>query len=239
MVRLGVALVLLAAMSTLAGCGFGRNVPTRTPVPTWTATPLGAPPAVPAANQPEQPANQAGFVQPQVILSTPVPTPEPTATPTPIPPTSTPTDTATPAPTATPTDTPQPTVTPTPVFLFDLEAAEKFPTEGLAENVVRIFAYAYSPAGLGLGGYRLQVNHNGALLPVDGVTETGLPAQTREEPGPYTRFTNVNAIFIEPQAGEWTIQLVDENGQAMGPPATFSLTADETTRELYVRYRQK
>jgi hypothetical protein len=150
-----------------------------------------------------------------------------------------PTDTPTPEPTATPTETPVPTPTPTPSFLFDLESAEKLPTEGLAENVVRIFVYAYSPSEFGSGGYSIRVIHNGAVLPVEAVTTAGLPAQTRDEPGPYTRFSNLDAIFVESQAGDWTVELVDASGSPIGPPASFTLTADEITRELYVRYKSR
>ena len=122
---------------------------------------------------------------------------------------------------------------------FELEAAEKFPTESLAPNVVRIYGYAYAPDALGLPDYRLGVVHNGTRLVVDEVSVPGLPATTREEAGPYTRFTNISVIFVEPQTGEWRIQLLDPQGAPAGPEAVFNLTADENTRELYVRYKQK
>ncbi len=76
-------------------------------------------------------------------------------------------------------------------------------------------------------------------MPVDAVSAAGLPEQTREDAGQYTRFTNMSAIFVEPQSGEWIVQLVDASGLPMGPAALFTLTVDEETRELYVRYRQK
>ncbi|NJN82384.1 MAG: hypothetical protein HC802_08985 [Caldilineaceae bacterium] len=104
---------------------------------------------------------------------------------------------------------------------------------------MRIYLYAYSPANLGLPGYSVQVIHNGAPLAVEDTSFAGLPDQTRSEPGPYTRFANMSVIFVEPQAGLWEIQLVDGNGVARGPAVKFELTADETTRELYVRYRQR
>jgi hypothetical protein len=46
----------------------------------------------------------------------------------------------------------------------------------------------------------------------------------------------MSVIFVEAQAGTWQVQLVDRSGTPMGPPATFELSADEVTRELYVRY---
>jgi hypothetical protein len=143
--------------------------------------------------------------------------------------------TATPAP---PTETPTPVPTATPSFLFELEEAAQFPTLALAANVVRIWLYAYSPAELGLEGYSLAVSHNGAPLTVDEVSTGGVPQQTRPDPGPFTRFTNMNVIFIEPQAGVWEVQLLDPTGAPAGPPARFELDADQAERELYVRYKQ-
>jgi hypothetical protein len=234
-------LTLLFVALLLSGCGLGP--PTRTPFPTFTPTPLGAgEPNVsgqPVTQQPAAPV--VPVVQPTPFPTLP-PTIPPTATPTPEP-TATPTDTPTPQPTATetptplPTDTPTPSPSPTPSFTFELEAAEKFPTESLAPNIVRIYIYAYSETQFGLPGYTITVTHNGARLPVDQVTRAGIPDQTRPDPSPYTRFTNMNVIFVEAQEGEWVVQLVDRNGIPAGPAATFELSATEDTRELYVRYR--
>jgi hypothetical protein len=49
----------------------------------------------------------------------------------------------------------------------------------------------------------------------------------------------MNVIFVEAQAGTWQVQLVDANDTPVGPPAQFELSADEATRELYVRYRSQ
>lgn len=227
------ALSSLLLLWVVAGCSFGQAAPTRTPFPTWTPTPVG-----------QQPPAAAPVVQ---VTSAPPDTPPPpvapTATPTSAPPTpaptNTPADTPTPEPTNTPADTPTPEPTATAVFSFTLEAAEKFPTASLAANVVRIYLYVYSPATYGLPGYTLQVTHNGAPLTVDEVSTGGIPEQTRTEPGPYTRFANMSVVFVEPQAGRWDIQLLDPTHTPVGPPVTFDLTADERTRELYVRYRQQ
>jgi hypothetical protein len=105
--------------------------------------------------------------------------------------------------------------------------------------VVRIYLYVYSQAAFALPGYSIAVTHNGASLAVDQTSTGGLPQQTRNEPSPYTRFHNLSAIFVESQAGQWNVQLVDDSGQFVGPPAEFQLSADETTRELYVRYRAR
>lgn len=258
--RLGVRwqfLLLLTLLLMLAACGGGEAEPTRTPIPTWTPTPQGVAPAEQAVTAPlvqggpAQPGQQVldpTAIAAAIATSTPTPTPLPTDTPTPEPtatPTETPTitptplPTDTPAPTETPTPEPSPTPTPEPRYPFVLEDAMKFPTEALAPNVVRIFAYIYSPAEFGLPDYTIRVEHNGAALVVDEVSDAGLPVQTREGDTPYTRFTNFSVVFVEPQAGIWRIQLLDPQGQPAGPEAIFELTADEITRELYVRYRQK
>jgi len=233
----------------LAACGSGGDTPTRTPVPTWTPT-VGAPGAEqPAAEAlgAQQPAAEQPVVAPVVVADTPVPqepvvveqpTLPPVPTDTPVPPTPEP-PTNTPEPTAPPTETPTPAPTPTPNYAFDLETAEKLPTESLAANVVRIWLYAYSPSNFGLPGYSIRVTHNGNPLTVEEETTGGIPGSTRQTPGPWTRFANMSVILVEPQAGIWEIQLVDADGIPAGPPALFDLTADEVTRELYVRYQQR
>ncbi len=221
---------------------------TRTPVPTWTAT-VGAPQAASQAQSAAQPAVEppatplpetAAAAQPIATDSPVPPTPVPPTPipPTPLPPTEIPTDTPTPLPTAVPTETPTPVPTATPAYAFALEAADKFPTQALAPNVVRIWMYVHSPAELGLGGYSVQVRHNGAPLQVDEISTEGVPGATFDTPGPYTRFTNFNVLFVEAQAGTWDVQLLDAGGVPAGPPAQFTLDAAEETRELYVRYKQ-
>jgi hypothetical protein len=227
-----VASLLLVAVG---GCNRG-DTPTRTPVPTFTPTAQGAAAAPNAATgTPAAPPTETLVVTMPTATETATPIP-PTPTPTLVP-TSTPT--SSPTPTTEPTATPTLTPSPTPVFTFDLELAEKHPTESLTPNVVRVFLYVADEDGAGLPGYSLRVVHNGAELAVDKVSSGGLPNLTRGEPSPYTRFTNMNVIFVEAQAGTWTVQLIDSNGAAAGPAAEFELTADEVTRELYVRYRPK
>lgn len=229
-------LVVATAAWTTAGCSlFGGEQPTRTPVPTFTPTSVGAAVDAPPTNTPAPQQN----LTPVVTIEPPTPT----ETPTPLPPTATATATPQPTQTPTPTASPEPTATPTPSptpsYVFELEEADKYPTESLAPNVVRVFLYVYSDQAFALEGYSLRVTHNGADLPVDQVSSGGLPDVTRTEPGPYSRFTNMNVIFVEAQAGSWVVQLVDAGGTPVGPPAEFELTADEETRELYVRYRQQ
>ncbi|MEM7535171.1 MAG: hypothetical protein AAF639_23545 [Chloroflexota bacterium] len=184
-------------------------------IPTPTATPIPSDTPIPT--------------------ETPTPAPTNTSTLTPIPPTMTPRPTQT----STPTPTPTPTFTPTPNYPFVLESELKFPTESLAPNVVRIFLYVYDANAYGLEGFSLSVKHDGFDLDVSATSDDGLPEQTRETPGPYSKFTNMNVILVEPQEGRWEIQLVDAAGRPAGPVATFDLTSQELTRELYVRYRQK
>lgn len=237
-----VYVALLLSLLLLSACGGGSDAPTRTPVPTWTPT-VGAPGAEQAVVQ--QPVAEQPVVAP---IDTPVPqepvvVEQPTLPPaaptdTPVPPTPEP-PTNTPEPTAPPTETPTPQPTPTPNYAFDLEVAEKLPTESLAANVVRIWLYAYSPSNFGLPGYSVRVTHNGNPLTVEEETTGGIPGNTRQTPGPWTRFTNMSVILVEPQAGIWEVQLVDADGIPAGPPALFDLTADEVTRELYVRYQER
>jgi hypothetical protein len=239
---IGRALALLALLTVaigLAGCSFGRATPTRTPFPTWTPTAEGQQPAGDGASAAVPTATSAPVVAlPTNPPESAPPTPEPlaaaSATPEPLP-TETPTDIPTEPPAATPT--PEPTATAP--YAFVLEAAEKFPTDSLAANVVRIDLYVYAATTYGLPGYTLQVLHNGNPLTVDEETTGGVPEQTRDTPGPSTRFTNMSVVFVEPQAGRWELQLLDSSRTPVGPPVTFDLTADEITRELYVRYRQE
>ncbi len=242
-------LLLPALLWLLGGCGSGEPPPTRTPVPTWTPTPVVGGEAVQEQAAPTSAGSEIGAqvvdaaeVAAAIATDTPTPLPTDTATPVPTdtpPPTETPTVTPTPLPTDTPTPAPTPTPSPTPDYAFTLEAAEKFPTESLAQNVVRIYAYIYSPAEFGLEGYTLGVTHLDTPLVVEEQSQAGIPAVTREDTSPYSRFTNLSAIFVEPQAGEWRVQLLDPQGAPAGPEAVFTLTEDENTRELYVRYRQE
>ncbi len=233
-------LVAASLVVVVTGCSSGDN-PTRTPFPTFTATPAGAAVGDSATGATAAPPTATLVVAMPTDTTTPTPVP-PTPTPTALPtetPTPQPTATETPPPTVPPTETPTPAPTPTPSYTFDLELAEKHPTASLAPNVVRVFLYVADAEGYGLADYSLRVTHNGAQLQVDKVSTDGVPGLTRGEPSPYTRFTNLNVIFVEAQAGTWVVQLVDAAGTPVGPAATFELTADEETRELYVRYKAR
>ncbi len=211
----------LVAVLSMAGCASRRTprpTPTRALRPTFTSTPV----AVKALPQPTPTATAIPLP----------PTPVPTDTPIPPTPTPQPTDTPTPAPTATFTPTP------VPAFAFELERAERFPAQSPGTEGVRIYLYVYSLAEFGLPGYSLRVTRNGVPLPVNAVSEGGLPRQTRPGPSVYTRLTNLQVEFQEPPGGTWEVQLIDQEGNPAGPPATFTLSVDDPHRELYVRYRR-
>lgn len=234
-------LLSIAVLLFSQGCNRQQVAPTRTPLPTWTSTPIVSEQAGGEAQSQNSAdtsiavssASQATVAPAIIPTNTPLaPTGTPTAT-------KTPASTPTPLPTPTPEPTKTPIPTPTPDYTFDLESAEKFPTDSLAANVVRVYLYVYSPVELALADYTIAVEHDGEQLDVDAISIAGLPEQTRTEPSAYTRFTNLNAIFVEPQAGKWSVQLLDAEGKVAGPIANFELTNDEVTRELYVRYRKR
>jgi hypothetical protein len=134
-----------------------------------------------------------------------------------------------------PTQPPAPTNTPAPTFAFDLILQEQFPQP----NVVTIYLYVFSDSEPALGGYSLSVNHNGEALPVNAISQGGQPSQTWPVQSGRTRLTNMKVEFSGSPDGNWTVQLVDGGGTPQGPAATFSLTASEQNRELYVRYKRK
>lgn len=235
-------LLLLMAALLAAGCG-GREdpTPTRTPIPTYTPTPIGQQPAA-VAQQPASRDAAPPTATPAPATATFTPQP-PTATPTPLPPTATatPTETPPPTPTGTPTATPTATLTPTPTpdYAFLLEMAEQFPTQLPGVDEVRVYVYVYNGAAYALGGYTIAVTKDGVPLTVLARSTDGLPGETRPGPSPYTRFANLGAAFFEAPEGEWEIQLLDGGGFTMGEPARFILGPNDNLRELYLRYREK
>lgn len=235
-------LLLLVAATLIAACG-GREepTPTRTPIPTYTPTPIGQQAAAVAQQAPaQQPVAPTATPEPPTATFTPEP---PTATPTPVPPTDTPVPTSTPSPTptATPTITPSPTPTPTPTpnYAFQMEMAEQFPTQLPGVDEVRVYVYVYNGTAYALGGYTLAVTKDGVPLTVLARSTDGLPGETRPGPSPYTRFANLGVAFFEKPEGVWEVQLLDGGGLAVGAPVRFILGPDDNLRELYLRYREK
>lgn len=135
--------------------------------------------------------------------------------------------------TASATDTPAPTAAP--VINFDLEAQEQFPET----SVVRIFLYVFSDNSA-LEGYSLRVTKDGAELPVEGTSFGGQPAFTWPFQDPRQRFQNFKVEYSDtPPEGVWQIQLIDNTGATVGPPATFTLSSNDPQQEIYVRYAQR
>ena len=136
---------------------------------------------------------------------------------------------------AAPQETAPPIEAPAPVFPFALAAQESFPENN---NLVRIFLYVYE-GETALPGYTLRVTKDGAELPVGGASADAA-GMTWPTASPRQRFQNMKVEFpgVNP-GGTWEIQLVDGSGAPVGPPATFTMTATDTNRELYVRYEKQ
>jgi len=134
-----------------------------------------------------------------------------------------------------PVEAAPPAETPAPAFPFALAAQESFPE---SNDLVRIFLYVYQGESA-LPGYTLRVVKDGVELPVSGVSAdaAGLTWPTAS---PRQRFQNMKVEFpgVNP-GGTWEIQLIDGSGAPVGPAATFTLTATDTNRELYVRYEKQ
>jgi len=145
---------------------------------------------------------------------------------------------AAPPPTAAPVAAPaEPTATeppPPPAFGFELQNAEQFPENKL----VRVFLYVFD-SEQALSGYSIRVTKDGAELPASASSAGGQPGMTWPIADTRQRFQNMKVEFpgIQP-AGTWVVQLVDGGGTPVGPPASFSLDANDTNQELYVRYRK-
>jgi hypothetical protein len=133
---------------------------------------------------------------------------------------------------ASPTATPQPAA---PAVNFDLETQEQFPESAL----VRIFLYVYADNSA-LEGYSIRVTKDGTALPVAATSFGGQPAFTWPFQDPRQRFQNLKVEFpdVEPM-GVWQVELVDTTGTVVGPPALFTLNADDPQQELYVRYARR
>lgn len=128
-----------------------------------------------------------------------------------------------------------PTPVPAPVVNFALETQEQFPET----SVVRIFLYVYT-SNNALEGYSLRVTKDGQELPVEGSSFGGQPAFTWPFQDPRQRFQNFKVEFPNtPVQGKWEVQLIDTSGAIVGPPASFTLSANDPQQELYVRYAQQ
>ena len=141
--------------------------------------------------------------------------------------------------TATPASTPAPATQAPPAeattsgFEFNLVAQERFPET----NVVRVFLYAYA-GNDGLEGYSLRVSKDGVDLPVSGESFGGRPGLTWPIADPRQRSQNFKVEFPgQSPAGVWEVQLT-RGGTAVGPSVQFNLEANDSNREIYVRYER-
>ena len=117
---------------------------------------------------------------------------------------------------------------------FALTAQEQLPET----NVVRVFLYVYE-GNDGLEGYTVRVTKDGAEQAVSGASFGGRPGLTWPIADDRQRFQNYKVEFpgVSP-AGVWTVELV-QGGVVVGPMATFTLEANDTNQELYVRYARQ
>lgn len=152
------------------------------------------------------------------------------------------TATAAPAPTQPPAAATQPAAAPTQPpaapaadFAFELVSQEQFSEP----KVVRVFLYVYD-GEKALEGYTMRVKKDGADMTVNGKSAGGQPSFTWPIADSRQRFQNMKAEFpnVAP-AGSWEVQLVDGGGNPVGPPATFTLNANDPNQELYVRYKKR
>ncbi len=119
-------------------------------------------------------------------------------------------------------------------YPFDLIAAEQFPEP----NVVRIYLYVFA-GNEALAGYTVRVTKDGAEQPVSESSFGPNSAYTWPVADPRQRAQNMKVEFGGGNvAGVWEVQLM-RDGTAMGPPASFTLAADDPNRELYVRYQER
>ena len=120
------------------------------------------------------------------------------------------------------------------VMEFALTAQEQLPET----NVVRVFLYVYE-GNDGLEGYTVRVTKDGAEQAVSGASFGGRPGLTWPIADDRQRFQNYKVEFpgVSP-AGVWTVELV-QGGVVVGPMATFTLEANDTNQELYVRYARQ
>lgn len=118
---------------------------------------------------------------------------------------------------------------------FELVSQEQFSEP----KMVRVFLYVYD-GEKALEGYTMRVKKDGAEMTVNGKSAGGQPSFTWPIADSRQRFQNMKAEFpnVAP-VGSWEVQLLDGGGNPVGPPATFTLNANDPNQELYVRYKKR
>ncbi len=116
---------------------------------------------------------------------------------------------------------------------LELESKEQFSEQEL----VRIFAYIHD-SDLSLPGYGLRITKDGQEIPTSGSSFGGQPAFTWPFQDTRQRYYNLKIEIddISP-VGTWAVQPVNAQGAVIGPSAEFTLQANDTNMELYVRYQ--
>lgn len=134
-----------------------------------------------------------------------------------------------------PPPTPAPLPTPAPQFEFAIVEQAQF-----EERITpRLYVYVYEKEE-GLDGYTVRVRKDGRELPVNQQSKPGMPGFTWPLPTDRQRYTNLKLEFPNvTAAGIWEVQLIDINGRAVSPVATFRLQPDDRQQELYVKYRKR
>jgi hypothetical protein len=119
---------------------------------------------------------------------------------------------------------------------FDLIRQERF----AETDLVRVFLYISGGNNTALAGYSARVSKDGRELPVTVESFGGQPAFTWPFQDTRQRHQNFKIEFedISP-AGNWEVELIDGDGNGVGPVARFNLTEDDPLRELYVRYERR
>lgn len=149
--------------------------------------------------------------------------------------------TATPAPTNTPVSQ-EPIATPTPAWLFDLAQVARHSEA----NTVVIYAWVHENQRA-LDGHYLRVMQNGNVM-VGSARSSSIPLGTTRPSRPHSEedkvynlkldYNSVSFPGIKP-VGDWTVQLVDGGGIALGPPASFNIEEYDQFMELYVSYQKR
>lgn len=106
-----------------------------------------------------------------------------------------------------------------------------------AEQITpRLYLYVHDQLGA-LGNFTVRVRKDGLTLPTMARTTASLPSYTWPSADARRHFTNLKLEFPHVTvAGQWEVQLIDTQGNVVGPTAQFDLTENDRNQELYVRY---